>query len=82
VFATTVSVNYLPKLLFKSMSLTSNLYNQGLRMKNKNSKLHALVYINPFVGVVEAHTYPLNNCSICSYTSYYVVVHGSHDCSL
>mgnify|MGYP006890635294 CR=1 FL=1 len=46
----------------------------------KNSKSHALAYFNPslFCFLGSGGLYPY----ICSYTCYYVVLHGSHDWSL
>jgi len=45
----------------------------------KNSKMHALIYINPFFHFGSGCLYPLKNCLKCSYTRYYVVFHGSLD---
>jgi len=45
----------------------------------KNSKMHALIYINPSFHFGSGCLYPLKNCSKCSYTRYYVVFHGSID---
>ena len=48
----------------------------------KNSKVHALVYINSCFLFGNGCLYPLKNCSKCSYTRYYVVFHGSLDWGL
>ena len=48
----------------------------------KNSKIHALVYINLCFHFGSGCLYPLKNCSKCSYTRYYVVFHRSLDWGL
>ena len=48
----------------------------------KNSKVHALVYINSCFHFGNGCLYPLKNCSKCSYTRYYVVFHESLDWSI
>ena len=45
----------------------------------KNSKIHALVYINPCFYFGSGGLYSLKYCSKCSYARYCVVFHGSLD---
>ena len=75
-FSTTVSVHYFTKMsldLHDVLAFNTNFSNQGVRMKIKqsdikNSKMHALVYINLCFHFSSGCLYPLKNCLKCSYT--------------
>ena len=89
-FSTTVSVHYFTKIsldLHDVLAFNTNFSNQWVRMKIKqsdikNSKIHALVYINLCFHFSSGCLYPLKNCLKCSYTRYYVVFHESLDWSI